>query len=345
MADKKYDFSDFDEDVSPKKEDISSYDFSDFEEINQPSMKEDAMDIAQGAASGATFGLSDIIQGAVIPAVAGVSDLVSGDSSSKNKLEEDVLAKEAAYNLKRQEKGLQPEQVVDQKSLLKGLLDKYYSAKDVANESRESAAERSPGLYTAGAMAGSIPSAIAGTGLAASSKLASTFLPNLKTGMTAKDVIMQGGKAGALAGIGEGDSKLLEGDVAGTIAETAKGAGIGAATGLGIKGAMGVGSLAGKLLPKQKWGTAYNYGKDQGKELDSRNVLEDAEKFSEDLIGTLKSKYKATGEDMRSIQAAADKAGVSLNAGKSIQETLASLDEVPARGDVAKKQKKKKKKK
>jgi len=198
-----------------------------------------------GAAEGVSFGLSDVLSG-----VAGAAgEYLGGDSEQREELRK--AQEETGIDLGARKPGLE------------GLMDAYYEAKGEAKEKRERAAEEHPVAY----YGASLPASIAGTGgvglaakglsgLGKAGSLAAKVLPTaekIKKGATLGQKALIGAgeaaKAGAISGLGMGDAKLLEGEVAETAKEAALGAGLGAVTGAAIPA---LGSAGSKLLSKVK---------------------------------------------------------------------------------------------
>jgi len=214
---------------------------------------ENLKDVPQGAAN-ALFA-PDTIQGVGIPLAAEAVDTITGQDKPNLELQSKLIKQQEEYNKKRQEKGLAPEKVqfegndVVETNPLKDLFNKYRSAKNIAKESREEAEARSPKTILATSLIAGLP--IAGGMTAASKALPAlgTFLPKVNTSadLAAKgvgrfgDMIRQGGKAGALAGLDIGPD--IEKDAYGAVKSQA----LSTAMGAGLGGTLGaVNTIAGK---------------------------------------------------------------------------------------------------
>jgi hypothetical protein len=249
-----------------------------------------------GFGEGASFGLT--------PILGGVASAVGEAASDVG----DVLGLTTEGKLEKQ--GFD----VDDKKGLEGLLEAYYEGRDRQKEAQEKAFDETPYSYGAGLLGGSLAGGGAGTaaakGLAGGGKLAQTtskVIPRFedvdkfrKAGLTGKIgmTATEGLKAGALAGLGTGEARLLEGDVEGTLEEAAAGGLGGAVIGGALTGlGQGLGK-AGKSIKESDFGkkikAAYKYGK-TGKSLTEDQVDQDIEKLGKTIYNRMQSKMSKAG--------------------------------------------------
>lgn len=224
------------EETSPI-EDTPSWDETEaFEE--EAVSAEDIEDVVTGFGRGASFGLTPIFSGIASAGMEAAEDVG------------DVLGLTTDAELKEQ--GIE---VQDDYKGFGGLLDAYYAGRERQQEQEKKSEERSPYLTMGADIAGGVATGSGllklGAGLASggrAAKAASTVLPSAQrlgkaatTGQKVRLAATEGAKLGAVRSLGEGESKLLEGELGETGKELAEGAGIGALTGGALQGAMSTG--------------------------------------------------------------------------------------------------------
>lgn len=275
-----------------------------------------------GLGEGATFGLGDIAAGIGAVGMEAVEDL--GDILG---VTEDAELREKGFKISDDYKGL------------KGLVDAYYAGREKSRALKEEGAEKYPATYYGStilggaATSGAIPKALpalrglvpslegAGKGATIGKKIASSAA--------------EGFKAGALAGFGGGEGKLLEGEIGKTLKETTKGAALGSLIGAGT------GSLAeGVKAGARKIGgarifepirTGYRWGK-EGKSLDEKIVRQETKELSEKLIEVLDKSKKLVGKSLGEVEDLAQEANVRVSAGEDVREVQLELMNKLAKG-------------
>ena len=272
-----------------------------------------------GFGEGASFGLTPVLGGIASAAGEAISDVG------------DVLGLTAEGQLEKE--GFD----VDDKKGLQGLLDAYYEGRERQSSAQEKAFEDSPYAYGAGLIGGSIAGGGAATAgakaLAGGGKLAqatSKALPAFtdaekfrKAGVAGKMGLsaIEGAKAGAIAGFGTGEGRLLEGELEKTLEETAAG-GVGGAA---IGGALtGLGQAAGKgvsALKDSKLGSAYRYGQ-KGRAITEEQVNKDINVLAKRLSSRLQSKLKAAGAQKADILEASEMTARQVADGTPVTEAI-----------------------
>ncbi len=277
-----------------------------------------------GFGEGASFGLAPVISGAVSAAGEVVEDV--GDVLG---LTTESELRDQGFDIEDPEKGLA------------GLAKAYYEGREAQRRQQEKAFEDQPAASLAGNIAGGITS-LPGIGAGAQAlskggKVAQTLakaLPKaesvkgLDAGRKAAVAFREGGKAGAIAGLGSGEERLLgedkslyEGleDVAQETAETALGGAVlgGAASGIGslTKG------LAKGLLSTEAFSTGRQLGK-EGIKLTDEAMKNEVSKLAEDIRSKAGKVFKAQGMNKANALDYADEIGIRVNAGEEINEVL-----------------------
>lgn len=334
MSDKKYDFSDFEESTeAPKQE--QSFDFSDFDEEAPAPVAEAPKNMGRAEAATLSFG-----QGTGM----GLTPILSGAVGAGMELAEDAgdaLGLTTGADLKKQ--GFEVE---DNYKGLGGLLDAYYASRDAQKKAQSTAHEEYPAQSIALNVAGAIPSTIATAGLGAKAGAAGVLLPSARTANVLKSGTgaaklgnsiltgaREGAKAGAMVGFGEGEGKLLEGELGKTTEETLEsatgGALVGGAlpvVGVGIKK---VGQGVKAVLPfVDGMGTSFRGGQ-MGMGLNEDDANKHIKGYSEDLLNAIRRKFKQAGMEKASVLDYAEEIGLRVDAGENFDGVM---DEIVSRG-------------
>lgn len=308
-------------------------DGEDIEDIYQEPEKMGALEAAvTGAGQGASFGLSPIVAGMTgaasevaedLPVQSDLSSVIGGGLVPEVA---DLIPKDVDTQL--QEQGFK---IKDEYEGLEGLMQAYYDQRDRQRAQEAKAFEDQPLATLGGGVVGGIASSIAAAPLAAESKLAGAILPKAQTlkgatwGQKAAVAAREGAKAGSLAGFGSGEAKLGEGEVLGTLEETAKTGVGGAIMGGGLSS---LGSLAGGItklaqkplsLPKMGFKAAYKEGLDV---LNPDQVRDHIKKSSKEVISIIKKNFNVTGESKRELLEQADELGKRVALGDDINEIV-----------------------
>lgn len=269
---------------------------------------------------GASLGLTDQLSGAV----GAVVDKLTPESDVDKKLREE------GFKL--------PEE---------SLLDSYRSARDYSKRLQEKSSEDNPKLSMAADIAGGIASGsmigkvAQGTGRLAK---AAKFLPGgteLKSGQgilrSAKDLAIEGAKAGALTGFAKGEGDLTKGELTDVGMDAIKGAGIGSVAAPVLTGSAKTALGAAKLLGRgtKAIGRAILGGDkfDAGKLAGKKGIdLFNEEQVTKELSKTASSIRKEIGKifkdnDKFEMIKILDEAGVKIQAGQPIKEALDEMIE------------------
>lgn len=221
----------------------------------------------------------------------------------------------------------------DKKTGLEGLMQAYYESRDAQKRQQEKAHEAYPVQSIALNVAGAIPSSVAGGAAAQGSKVLSKILPasqNLNQATRGAKIaagIQEGAKAGALAGFGEGEARLLEGELPQAIEETAGGATGGAVLGGLIPGVTGLAKgIASKVPGAQSAMTGFNLGK-AGIDASEEGVGKAVKQYSEDLLGAIRQKFRDAGRTKANAMDYADEVGIRVNAGENFDEVMNEIIE------------------
>lgn len=304
MADPKWDDT---EDI----QDIPS--FEDTEEIieTQPEIEPSTAEaLGRGAVQGATLGLGEEIGSALLtPAKAAMKFIPGTPEYTDAQLREQGFTGD-----------------IESQSLL----DQYRELRDTAREADKAAQKSSPIAYGAGQIGGAIlPTlALGGAGAAgASGQVASKGLPLLGK------IAAQGAVEGAIAGAGESEADLTQGEVGQFAEDVGTGAALGGAAGIilpagakvagkGIKkAASGAGELLSKLPGAKAIKTGYELGK-KGVTLDEDVIKKEIKSYSEDLLGSIKKSFKEAGLEKGEVRNYMDEVGIRINAGEPVQEII-----------------------
>lgn len=229
------------------------------------------------------------------------------------------------------------EQLKSQKSDLEALpkekswIKDYYEAKKGLKERELELEEKHPVLSAASELAGGVSTLGLGGALAPAKTILGTVGKSALTG----------GAMGAATGFGEGESRLLEGEIGDTLGETAEGiktgAALGAALPVGIsavKGvAKGVGSLAKKIPIVEEFLEGQKFARETGKELSKESVTEAGRKSAEDIYDTLRDIQLKYGQKIGNIETMAGEKGATVNAAdrlRSMRENIEKSVNIPA---------------
>lgn len=321
---KQYDFSDFDE---PKESSQSNYDFSDFDTPAEEAKALPELGRAEAAVTsfgqGSSLGLAPIASGIVGAGANAVEQL--GDALG---LSTDSELQSHGFTLPEKKSGLE------------GLMEAYYDSRDRQKAAQEAAHEQYPVQSIAANVVGSIPTTIASGGATgALSKVlpqADKFTKATTLGQKALAGAREGVKAGALVGLGEGDAKLLEGEIGDTARETldsAVGGGV-LGGGLPILGGTlkGASKIVSELPIAKQISTAFKGGK-AGIKLDEDSAGNAIKTYSEDLLSEIQSQFRKAGMTKANAMDYADEIGVRVNAGEKFQDVM---DEIVQRGASSK---------
>jgi hypothetical protein len=334
MSDK-FDFSDLDQYDEPQTE--SEFDFSDLDKYELPNPEQSKMSAAEsallGAGDSAALGLSPVLAG-----IAGAGVEVAEDIGDTLGLTTDADLRSQGFKVEDENKGIQ------------GLLDAYYSSRDRARNLQKQAFDEQTGAYLVGSLAGGIGGAplalgagsvLSKVGLAG--KATSKLLPSLE-GITKAQSIksklgtaaIEGAKAGALAGFGQGEGKLLgeDRDISKTLTETATSSLGGAALG-------GTFSAAGQALSGTDIGkaakSAFDYGR-RGKFLTKNLLNEDVNKLSKIMYNrfatTLKKAGLNKGKILNTTNMMANELGQGKNLDEAFESTINKIDAIGSMNDT-----------
>lgn len=286
MPKKEYDFSAFNEvknlEETPKVTDEKEIDFSAFdsnleeEEEKMGILEAIGIKIPQGMTLGTSPVFAGIQKGAEV-----LEDLLSPSGAP------------ATYKGMPIGKPKDPEKIERYETLSEAVeraKDKYYQGKEERIALEEKAQEDQPYVSLGTEMLSSIPTT-GGLGALANvatkggkiAKVASKFLPQTKNIQKASALskagvyALEGAGIGGLQGLTRGESRLLEGDLLGTLEETAAGAGMGATAGVLLPTAGSAikqsAKLAGKGISSLPGVKALKTGYKAGEE--GINILED----------------------------------------------------------------------
>lgn len=212
---------------------------------------------ATGLAEGGTFGLAPIISGAQNVAMESLEDI--GDALG---LTQDELLRQQGFKIEDDYEGLE------------GIKKAFYEGRERFKKQSEKAFEEQPIAASTGLLGGALASAALTpasiTGLGKMGKTGQTLAKALSKvapvtsgpGKASMGQIMkEGAKAGALTGFGQGEAKLLEGDVLETAIETGAAAGTGAATAGALGGLGKLVKKTGKAIGESGIGQAFKLGR------------------------------------------------------------------------------------
>lgn len=318
-----------------KKFEQPEFDDSLFEDTPAP-VETNSPDMGRAEAAVTSFG-----QGASLGTTPIISGLVGAGANAVEQLG-DVLGLTTDSQLEKQ--GFT---IADKKTGLEGLMDSYYDSRQRQKDAQQTAHDTYPAQSIAMNIAGAIPTTIASGGAtgALSKVLPQADKFTKATGLGTKVLAgaREGAKAGAFTGFGEGDAKLLEGELGDAAKETAGSAIGGALVGGAIPAAVGVTKgLAGVVsdLPIAKQiKTAYQGGK-AGIKLDEDSAGNAIKTYSEDLLSEIQSQFRKAGLSKANAMDYADEVGARVNAGEAFQDVV---DDIVTRGasssaDLAEKQ-------
>lgn len=269
----------------------------------------------------------------------GATDVLSGIAGAAI----DALTPESEVDKKLKEEGFKlPEE---------SLLDSYRSARDYSKRLQEKAYEDRPVLSTVADIAGGIATGSAigkvaqGTGRLANLAKALPGGQELKSGQGlvrgAKDLAVEGAKAGALTGAFKGESDLTEGDFSGFAEDITKGAvigGVGApaltgaaktAAGAAKLAAKGVKGLGRAVLGGDKFDASFIAGKKGIDLFDEKQVTKELNKTATSIRKEIDKIFK--DNDKFEMNKLLDEAGVKIKAGVPVKE---ALDEMIEKGVV-----------
>lgn len=213
-----------------------------------------------------------------------------------------------------------------------GLLDKYKELRDVTRKSNIEAQEANPYTYFGAELAGGILPAIASGGAAATGKV---LAPAAQAGV--KELAKTGAKYGGAYGFGASEEE----DILGLAKDTAKGAALGAGTGvlapMALKGAASGAKAIGKggkallkTLPgAEDIATSFKYGR-KGRKIEVGDVDEDLMKLADTLYNRIRGAKKDIG--IKEVKAELDALGIKVDTSAEVNAAIDDLGNI-AKGD------------
>lgn len=314
---KKLDLSSFDEPVT-EEEKVEALDLSSFDEpVTEEEKQSDLVSTGVATAEGATFGLDEILAG-----IGGAGLEVAEDVADALGLSTTGKLEKQGFDVQEGGEGLE------------GLLDEYYGSKAKQRQLKETAREEDPYAYYSALLGSGIASGGAVNQLAKGGKLAknlSKVLP--KDG----NIIKEGAKAGALSGVGGGESELLRALASGdadkiakelnmTTEELIKGAGLGGLFGGALKGAgkvlKGTKDILSDITGFESFKTGQEFTRKTGEILNEERVKEGIKEISEELytdLNKILANFKLQKKEIREI---AEEAGAKVSAGQEFSEAI-----------------------
>jgi hypothetical protein len=311
-------------------DELSEFGFEPELELPQQEIEPEEMGAAEAALTGfgqgASFGLTPIIAGATGAAGEVIEDIG------------DVLGLTTDAELEK--KGFK---VQDDYEGLQGLVDAYYAQRDRQRAQEEQAFEDQPVANIVGNIAGGLTS-MGGTAKAtgALGKLLpkAESVKGLSTLGKAGVAAREGAKAGALAGFGAGEGKLLEGELAKTARETAGTALGGAAFGGGLSLGGSALKKGGELIAETPFAKNIGLGFEAGQRginiSDDKQITDFVRKTTSDIRKSISKNFK--GASKKQILEQADELGIRVAAGESIDVIINEIKESGAFGKKAQKE-------
>lgn len=265
----------------------------------------------------------------------------------------EVVGKLAGY------KGLGDPEIESQKieeSDKEGLIEAYYRAKEAEKrdikklETEHPVASFIPQFGTEAALTGG--ASMFAKALSKGGKVAkgvSKLLPNLdnlKLDDTAKlsarlgQTGIEGAKVGGLYGLTTGDSRLLEGDIAGTAKDVSKGVASGFLGGTAAE----AGLQQVKKIPKAVQSVkkalpnlpgigpflrSYKFSEKTGKYISNDNINEVVEDMSEELLDKINEVLNKKGVDKKTQMEVAEQIGVRVDAGEPLEQAIEKVLSIP----------------
>lgn len=283
-------------------------------------INQDDMGVAEAAVTsfgqGASLGLAPIVSG-----IGGAAQEVGGDLLDVLGLSQDAELEEKGFDVQDDYEGLE------------GLMQAYYDMRDKQIAAQEKSFEDQPAVSLAANIAGSIPTTIASGGLAnvggKAANLASKVLPRtedlskLSTAAKAGKMAIEGAKAGGLAGFGSGESKLLEGDVLDTIAETGAssvgGAVVGSAFPVAAKGLSKAKNAMGMIPGLEALKTGVEAGRKGINITDDESVARYIDEATQEIRGKISKAFG--GQTKKELLDELDNQGARLDLKELIEST------------------------
>lgn len=324
MADFKWD----DYEDAPEAQEFNWDDYEDDSVETQPeesSMLDTLSDSGRGAAQGVSLGLADEIGAA----------LLAGPKKLYSEVAENIPGTPEYTDAQLREQGFTGD--IEQQDLL----DEYRSLRDAAREADKAAQKSSPIAYGAGQIGGAIlPTlALGGAGAAgATGQVASKGLPLLGK------IALQGAAEGAIAGAGESEADLTQGEVGQFAEDVGTGAALGGAAGVllpagakvagkalkgTVKGAKGLIKGTGEVLGiSNPISAGYKIGK-KGLPLDKERISDALTEYSEDLILDIKKAMEKSGMKKSEVLKEIEGATEALDAGRTIEEVIEQVKNSP----------------
>ena len=333
------DFSMFEEELDKtESDDLDMSMFEGVEEDEQPlstpsSQIDDTMGAGEAAVTGfgqgASFGLTPIVAG-----LTGAAGEVAEDAGDYLGLTDDAALRKEGFSVPDDNEGLQ------------GLMDAYYDQRDRQKAQEAKSFEDQPVTHIASNIAGGITSMGATAPLTAGGGALAKILPKAesvkgldwlqKAGVAARE----GAKAGGLAGFGQGDAKLAEGEIGKAALETGGTAVGGAILGGGLSTGATVLGKAGKEIAKSPLGKNIGLGwKSAWKNI---NISDDAQindyvrNTSNYVRNAISKNFK--GASKKQILEQADEIGIRVSAGESIDDIVREIQETGAFGSKSQKE-------
>lgn len=307
-------------------------DLSAFDTVTKPDTPPEemgAMEAARlGVEEGTLLGLDEIIAGAAAAAGAATGS---------------EQAKEAAARLT--ELGIKDPEGAQ------SLLDQYYEAKATRAGRKERAREEQFGAYMGGSLAGGMLGTGAATqaakglaGLGKAGAVASKALPSVQPiakgatlGQKAGAALIEGTKAGALAGFGLGEAKLGRGEIGETLKETTlsgiAGGGLGAGLSAGVTAAgQTLKGIRGAFPGAKALSRGFEYSAKSGKKLTADNVNDDVRILAQTINRGVSKKLKEYGVLNKEISEVADELGLRVAVGETFEDIFDQLDNLELAG-------------
>lgn len=312
------------EDTSPIEEDVPS--FEDTEEISEVEPIE---------------ATSDMTPSQIDKALESQGFKISEPEKETGTLEDIVTSVAGGTGLSKLSAGLgaaAAELTGDKPLLETSPIDAFYEGREAQRTKEEELFEKSPTTSIVGGIAGAGLGAMAGgaalsaAGDAGKLGKVGQLLDKVKNLKGLKGVAAQGALGGAVAGLTEGEAKLLEGEVGQAGKEVLTGTALGtlgstALTGAGkaIKGVgKGLKSVAGILPGASDAKLGFKYGL-SGKELTEEQVGKDLNKLSTNIYNFLNKNLKGLGLQRDELQQAAEEMGKTVNAGGTLEEAYQNI--------------------
>lgn len=305
--------------------------------------------LATGISEGATLGADRPLGGLAAAALAskedevpfediaaGIQDLMTGGTEGRESIRQRYEAEKMMKDLG-----------IEEKKPTKDLLEEYKKGKAGVKARAEEAVEEFPATTLAGGVLGGIASgtALAGPQLGASvakvkrlkdtaekAKLLGKLKTSKKLGSEAfkeslKFAAKEGAKAGAITGATMGESE----DITGTIADIAKGAGIGAVSAAALPAVSeGTGKLISKIPGVQDALESFSLGL-SGKSIESEDVRDEITKTARKYIRDFQSRLDALGAKKGELDDVVNELGITINTKDDLAEARSVVNNIDSK--------------